>query len=67
MLCDSLGELGARIAKRRVRFVAQRSGATGRAGSEDTGALSIAGLAALGLCAPADSEMPGAKCRVLHR
>jgi hemerythrin superfamily protein len=53
LLGDSLGELGARMTKRRVQLVAPRSGEIaldmGRAVSGNTAALSIAGLAALGL------------------
>ncbi|KWT97004.1 MULTISPECIES: hemerythrin domain-containing protein [unclassified Variovorax] len=53
LLGDRLGELGARMTKRRVQLVAPRSGEIaldmGRAVSGNTAALSIAGLAALGL------------------
>jgi hypothetical protein len=53
MLGDSLGELGARMTKRRVQLVAPRSGEIaldmGRAVSGNTAALSIAALATLGL------------------
>jgi hemerythrin superfamily protein len=53
LLADSLGELGARMTKRRVQLVAPRSGEIaldmGRAVTGNTAALSIAGLAALGL------------------
>jgi hemerythrin superfamily protein len=53
LLADSLGELGARMTKRRLQLVAPRSGEIaldmGRAASGNTAALSIAGLAALGL------------------
>lgn len=73
MLGDGLGELGARMTKRRLQLVAPRSGEIamdmGRAVSGNTAALSIAALAAFGLLWVGRSRHPRRRMprMTLHR